>query len=886
MTKSNPNDPRITEYVMEGMTAAERAEFEQQMAQNPELQEAVREVTMLSQDLRGLFGSEEAPALDPQRRQTIAQASGNHALPAPAAPARSNRTWMSIAAIGIPLIACLAGGSYAYRSLQPESRGDLAMESKDYLTDDVEFTPATEPPIPLTVPDSAKAESEKQRLIESFVESAGRKESERPQSQRSNELYSLQAGGIPGAPSRAKEVRSTRARGMGMDMEMGMGGMDMDMDMGMGSEMTEGMGMGGMGTGPKASSRSLSASASAPASNATEPLTTRLHSQPQLGTDSMSSSLAKNTGNDEGGRGIAGMPGASNPELETYSVELRTTKEAAAAEMLMVTPRIIIQEEEELAQTGFEPGITGFKITKGLTGDRFESITDNPFMPVTKVPQSTFSIDVDTASYSKVRSYIRQNHLPQPSAVRIEELINYFSYDYSQATKPEAIERGSAERGSTERGSAEGANKKIESDADSTPPIPFAASVEIAACPWKPEHRLARIGIQGREIANEDRPASNLVFLLDVSGSMNQPNKLPLAVKGMQMLLKQLGENDRVAIVVYASATGLVLDSTSADQHATIFEALERLSAGGSTNGGDGIRLAYNVARDHFIEGGVNRVLLCTDGDFNVGTTSTDDLVELAEKESKGGIFLSVLAFGMGNHNDSMLEQISNRGNGNYAFIDAANEAHKVFVQQTNSTLVTIAKDVKIQVEFNPKEVSAYRLIGYENRMLKTEDFNNDAIDAGEIGAGHRVTALYEITPATNDAEMDEVPGPDVDDLRYQQEIKPSKGAMKLSKQAKNGELLTLKIRYKEPDGQTSSKLTFPVRDSGHSFTEASEDFQFASAVAGFGMQLRNSPYKGDWSLAAIEETAESASSPDPYGLRNEFVDMVKAVRAIAGEEE
>ncbi|QDS95169.1 von Willebrand factor [Roseimaritima multifibrata] len=876
MTDLNPNDPRITEYVMEGMTAAERAEFEQQMAQNPELQEAVREVTMLSQDLRGLFGSEESPALDPARRQSIAQASVAQASPPAPIRTHSNKTWLSIAAIGIPLVACLAGGNYVYRSLQSGSTGDVAFNSSTDLGGDTEFTPATDAPTQLNVPDSASIASAEQPLIESVAESAGRKESERQQSQQSNELHSLQAGGIPGVPPRATEWAPSGLPGMEMDMEgdmgmeMGRGGMNMGMAGGMGTE--GGMGMAGGGDAPFSSP---SADDSSKSSDAPQPSAPRFESQLQPGTDSLSTRLAKSPNTDERGRGVAGMPAASHPELETYSVELRTTKDSAESMMQMVTPRIIIQEEEELAQTGFE-------IAEGSSGDRFKSITDNPFMPVTKAPQSTFSIDVDTASYSKVRSYIRQNHLPQPSAVRIEELINYFNYDYSQATQPEAIERGSAEGGS-----AEGANEKIESDdADSTPPVPFGASVEIAACPWKPEHRLARIGIQGREIANEDRPASNLVFLLDVSGSMNQPNKLPLAVKGMQMLLKQLGENDRVAIVVYASATGLVLDSTSADQHATIFKALERLSAGGSTNGGDGIRLAYNVARDHFIEGGVNRVLLCTDGDFNVGTTSTDDLVELAEKESKGGIFLSVLAFGMGNHNDSMLEQISNRGNGNYAFIDAANEAHKVFVQQTNSTLVTIAKDVKIQVEFNPKEVSAYRLIGYENRMLKTEDFNNDAIDAGEIGAGHRVTALYEITPAANDAEMDQVPGPDVDDLRYQQEIKPSKRAMELSKQAKNGELLTLKIRYKEPEGQTSSKLTFPVRDSGHSFTEASEDFQFASAVAGFGMQLRNSPYKGDWSLAAIEETAESASSPDPYGLRNEFIDMVKAVRAITGEEE
>lgn len=483
-----------------------------------------------------------------------------------------------------------------------------------------------------------------------------------------------------------------------------------------------------------------------------------------------------------------------------------------------------------------------------MAGDQFQPITDNPFRRIEDHPLSTFSIDVDTASYAKVRSYLLQRGtLPRPDAVRIEELINYFDYDYAP---PEADETSGDE-----------------------PADPFATHIEFAACPWTPEHRLARIGIKGKEVAKEDRPPGNFVFLLDVSGSMNQPNKLPLVKQGMQMLLEQLNEQDRIAIVVYAGAAGLVLDSTPADRLADVRDALDRLQAGGSTNGGDGIQLAYNVARDHFIEGGVNRVILCTDGDFNVGTTGTDSLVRLVEEEAKGGVFLSVLGFGMGNHNDTMLEQISGRGNGNYAFIDTIDEAHKVLVEQVAGTLVTIAKDVKIQIEFNPAEVAAYRLIGYENRILAKEDFNDDTKDAGEIGAGHSVTALYELVPAGETAEP---MAPEVAPLRYQ--IPARKSEL-----AESGEWVTVNLRYKEPDGEKSKLISFPATDGGAEFAAASRNFQLAASVAGFGMLLRNSPYKGDWTLAAVEESAAAAVGDEPSARRSEFLEMVKKAAELSG---
>jgi Ca-activated chloride channel homolog len=481
----------------------------------------------------------------------------------------------------------------------------------------------------------------------------------------------------------------------------------------------------------------------------------------------------------------------------------------------------------------------GSAIADSMATDRqheaYDHVTANDFRTVADEALSTFSIDVDTASYANVRSMLTGGSMPPAGAVRIEEMLNYFAYDYAPPTGSD----------------------------------PFATHVEVAGCPWAPEHRLARVGIKGWEIANEDRPVSNLVFLLDVSGSMNSPNKLPLLKQAMGMLVDQLGENDRVAIVVYAGASGLVLDSTSCDDREAVLDALRRLNAGGSTNGGAGIQLAYDTAMANFVEGGVNRVILATDGDFNVGTTSQSDLVDMVEDKARSGVFLTVLGFGMGNYQDSTLEKLADKGNGNYAYIDTEMEAKKVLVEQIGGTLVTIAKDVKIQVEFNPAEVGHYRLIGYENRLLAAQDFNDDTKDAGEIGAGHTVTALYEIVPA---GVALEVPG--VDPLKYQQ-------APTLSPAAGTGELFTLKLRYKQPDGNTSKLLTIPVRDSRGSYARASTDFQFAASVAAFGMLLRDSPYKGTATYDSVLELGGEGARRDPHGYRAEFLQLVRTARQL-----
>ena len=523
-----------------------------------------------------------------------------------------------------------------------------------------------------------------------------------------------------------------------------------------------------------------------------------------------------------------GCVGCSKAPRQANDAGAIPASEVGAAFESMVAP-------EGVAVTAPDEGIG-----PGQGGDKHDRIIDNPFLRVSEQPLSTFSIDVDTASYSKIRQYLTQYHqMPRPDAVRIEELLNYFHYNYESP----ASERAG----------------------------PFATHASVSECPWNDQHRLVRLALKGREIEREVRPTSNLVLLIDSSGSMNAPNKLPLLKEGMRLLLEQLGASDRVAIVAYAGSAGMVLDSTPADQSSDILGALDRLDAGGSTNGGQGLQLAYQVARDHFVADGTNRILLCTDGDFNVGASGTDQLVRMVEQESKGGIELTVLGFGMGNLNDAMLEQISGRGNGNYAFIDTLAEANKVLVEQLSGTLVTIAKDVKIQVEFNPAVVAAYRLIGYENRVLDDQDFNDDKKDAGEIGAGHTVTALYEVVPI-GAATAENLP--ETDPLKYQEPAKQSAAAQ-------SGEMLTLKLRYKLPGQDESTLREQVVLDSGARFQQADEDLQFAAAVAGFGMLLRDSEHRGDWDYDAVKRVAKASIGPDPHGFREEFVQLVSIAQEL-----
>jgi autotransporter-associated beta strand protein len=478
----------------------------------------------------------------------------------------------------------------------------------------------------------------------------------------------------------------------------------------------------------------------------------------------------------------------------------------------------------------------------GAEGESYTRIIENGLKEVAREPLSTLSIDVDTAAYANVRRFLNQNTIPPADAVRIEELVNYFP--------------------TAEEGPAHEAKE------------PFAVRLELAPCPWQPAHRLARIAIKGRELGNE-RKNSNLVFLVDVSGSMNEPDKLPLVQQSLRMLTEQLGEGDRVTMVVYAGSSGLVLPPTNGEKKADILAAIDKLQAGGSTHGSAGIQLAYEQAVAGFIKEGVNRVILCTDGDFNVGVSSPEELEKLITKKAKSGVFLSVLGFGSGNLKDNKMETLADKGNGNYAYIDSLSEARKVLVEQMSGTLVTIAKDVKIQVEFNPAAVRSYRLIGYENRMLAKEDFNDDTKDAGEIGAGHSVVALYEVVPANLPPGA---PRPAVDGLKYQT---PAVAPAQLAEVAKSGETMTVKLRYKAPDSDLSQLIEMPVKDEGKTLTASSEEYKFSAAVAGFGLLLRDSAYQGTLSWETVRRLALDGKGADKLGYRGEFLQLIDKARGL-----
>ena len=476
--------------------------------------------------------------------------------------------------------------------------------------------------------------------------------------------------------------------------------------------------------------------------------------------------------------------------------------------------------------------------SEAVNRENYNHFDDNQIKLVAEAPVSTFSIDVDTGAYSNVRRMINAGNLPREDAVRVEELVNYFSYDYPMPENGE---------------------------------IPFSISTEIGVTPWNPDTRLLHIGIKGYDVSAKELPASNLVFLLDVSGSMNSAKKLGLLKSALKLLAKQMRSEDRISIVVYAGASGVVLEPVAGDQSAKIAQALDSLSAGGSTNGAAGIRSAYQLAEQEFIKGGINRVILATDGDFNVGTVNFEALKDLVEEKRKTGISLTTLGFGTGNYNDHLMEQLADAGNGNYSYIDTLNEAQKVLVDEMSSTLNTIAKDVKIQLEFNPEVVAEYRLIGYENRTLNREDFNNDKIDAGEIGAGHTVTALYEVTLTDSNNRA-------IDPLRYSNE--------KSVKTSHSNELAHLRLRYKEPTASKSKLIEQVIKTSDIKprLADASESYRFSASVAGFGQLLRGGKYTQDFAYDDVLELARKARGSDSFGYRGEFLSLVNLARSLSSQ--
>lgn len=504
-----------------------------------------------------------------------------------------------------------------------------------------------------------------------------------------------------------------------------------------------------------------------------------------------------------------------------------------------LSPMFTFKRKNRNKTTASAQANTSALVTPAPNDESYEKANENGFQGVAKNPLSTFSIDVDKAAYSNVRRFINSGQKPPADAVRVEEMINYFDYNY-----PQPIDRH-----------------------------PFAVFTEVSDCPWQTGHKLVHIGVQGKKIETDDLPPSNLVFLIDVSGSMESPNKLPLLKAAFKLLVNNLRKNDRVAIVTYASSTGIALESTPGSDKEEIINAIDNLKAGGSTSGGAGIKLAYQEASENFIEKGNNRIILATDGDFNVGASSDADMEALITKERESGIFLSCLGFGMGNYKDSKLQILADKGNGNHAYIDNMQEANKTLVSEFGGTLFTIAKDVKIQIEFNPSKVQAYRLVGYENRMLKDEDFKDDKKDAGELGSGHTVTVLYEIIPSGVQSEFLK----NIPDLKYQKtNINEASSAL--------NEVATIKMRYKKPDGDKSIELEQAVTDKLMPIEKASENLKFSTAVAMFGMLLKNSEFKGSATYNKVLELADNARSFDKEGYKAEFTRLVKTCLNLASK--
>jgi Ca-activated chloride channel family protein len=856
----HPDDPRLTDYALGELDAAARAELERELAESPEARAALEEIQRVTGLLGASLAEEDHLVLDSARRAAIlaCEPASNDEPVVAQTPAQwrgmTTGRWISaVIAAGLSGVILTALSMRAWD--QPlavangtgasADGGDMARFERGFSTHfEAELTP-----------------------LSSEAESAGRGQTsfatQPKQNQRTLEsMESVEAlSGVPfddskpyTFPDREAWEQMTKTREKYKRVEESEKGLSDGVASGAPSKtpLTSELMLGEAGQGqPSGSPAMLS-----------DELAEEAHSQPGEKT---------NVG-DEWTTGLAKKPSrVSGPEVDrlstaaaTRGVESRlSVREQDVNSLHSVNGRPLsaaspipngvadVQDREhggldsrfkelsdlpdDFEQLGQPRGAFNLET---YNAESYALIVENPFKAVMQEPMSTFSIDVDTAAYANVRRFLTQNTLPPPGAVRLEEMINYFSYDYAPPTGED----------------------------------PFAVHVEVAQCPWEAKHRLVRIGIKGREIAVDQRTSTNLVFLIDVSGSMQDVNKLALVKTGLRLLTEQLSENDRVAMVVYAGSSGQVLASTPGNQKETILAALDQLEAGGSTNGAGGIEQAYQVAVESFIKGGVNRVILCTDGDFNVGVTDESQLVNLIEGKAKSGVFLSVLGFGMGNLKDSTLEKLSDKGNGNYAYIDTEREARKVLVEQLSGTLVTIAKDVKLQLEFNPAKAAAYRLIGYENRLLAKEDFNDDTKDAGEIGAGHTVTALYEVIPAG-----EPVATPEVDALEYQSMPGPTEAA----KQSKD--LLTLKLRYKQPDGDVSKLIKTPVEDSEKKIGEASADYQFAASVAAFGMLLRHSPHATNLTLGAVQELAQPGLSSDKEGYRAEFLDLVKKAQELTG---
>ena len=865
--KLSPDSPELTAYALGELSPAERAAVEAALADAPELRAELDALRHTADLLAHEFAAEPAVELSPGQRATIVRNAGNPVAKAdtervPARPPLAVLLWERFQAWRASLawaVAAVAVLALTF-ALWPQPRDLERQFAQLRYQPDFSPAPAAQPHAPSNapaVPVAMKYElGDKQPAATSTL-------------------------GVPAAATASALPQSVGAQSLALDASaktpMGeVANRDLNrfgMQNGQNASVAAGQTWNYAGA-PVAATDALTPSAVAPADTYAKSAAVALAADPVVRVLSPTASgrayavpPSSAGGIQAGVRGelvleslSKAKPAAASPLSARYGglpgaaawKEVQLGRGVQLAEAPPALQEHLVREKEvalqQLADRSDAAASLFYRAPAGglagLGTEAYAPVTDNPFKDVTAAPLSTFGMDVDTGSYANLRRFLRGGSLPPPDAVRLEELINYFHYDYPPPHGDD----------------------------------PFSATVEIATCPWDETHKLARVGIRAKDLAKGERPRANLVFLLDVSGSMEPENKLPLVKRSMRLLLDKLTPRDTVGIVTYAGDAKVALEpvTITPDGRQRVTDVLEGLRAGSGTHGSAGIQNAYAMATNHFVKEGVNRVILCTDGDFNIGITDRDELLNLITQEAKSGVFLSVLGFGMDNLKDVTMETLADKGNGNYAYIDSFSEARKVLVEQLDGTLVTVAKDAKVQVEFNPARVASYRLLGYEKRLLRDRDFNDDTKDAGEVGAGHRVTVLYEIVPT----------GPNlagVDPLRYGEKKTTLGGNTEPLKPVHTDELLNLKLRYKQPDGEKSRLIEQPVKDAGREFAQAGADFKFAAAVAGYGMLLRNSPHKGDLTWEKVLRLAEQGLGEDREGYRAEFVDLARTAQKLSG---
>jgi Ca-activated chloride channel homolog len=824
--KLTPDSPEITAYALGEVNAEEHAVIERAIAGSPELRAEIASLRRLADTLETQLAAEASPALDESRREAILEAAADPAkavLPAAAAGAGGplhwfSRLWTGITqpAIGFSLAAATALAIALALWTPWKVRKDPTVSDE---TRSVTNRPASQSGPGPGDPSPAKFKAAPTAPDTSVV----------PRTP------------APGPAHRAQAVDGKKESALG-GVAGGSGALDSLAAAPARSEVALKRDNAGFSAGPPVMAPAVASSAAAGSSGKVDSSTVGglaggslgrpVHNRPVDAARRPVEALERRAPSDPAA--------SSSPRPEVAGRELAREVKSLAE---VPEARLGLVVGESLAKAPAPAGelfgyVPPHQAARPLGTESYTPIAENPFRDVSAAPLSTFGMDTDTASYANARRFLREGSLPPRDAVRLEELVNYFPYDYAAPRGPE----------------------------------PFAAHVEVADCPWNPGHRLVRIGLKAREGDRRERPRANLVFLVDVSGSMQPENKLPLVQRSLRLLLDQLDPRDSVGVVTYAGEAKVALEPTRVSEKPAIQKAIDALRAGSGTDGGSGIQRAYAMATNRFIRGGINRVILCTDGDFNVGLTSRDELLDLITEKAKSGVFLSVLGYGMDNYKDDTAELLADRGNGNYAYVDSFSEARKVLKEEVQGTLQTVAKDAKIQVEFNPSRVASWRLLGYENRLLADRDFNDDKKDAGEVGAGHAVTALYEIVPVAGRR-------PGVDPLRYS----PPAAAATKAEAPHGDELLNLKVRYKDPEGDTSRLMQVPVKDPGHDAAAATADYKFAAAVVGYGLMLRDSPQKGDLTWDKVLGLAEEGLGPDREGYRAEFIDLVRRAKQLGG---